>query len=80
MTSNSINTPEYREEKKTLVENFTVQMEVNIAKLSKNNANTKINLNQANLVQSIPTQSPSKSFKENDFMEAKIKEETSNKV
>ena len=79
MTSNSINTPEYREERKPAVENFTVQMEVNIAKINKNPANAKINLNQTNIVQAPAQSSPLKNLNENEVkQEQKPKEDLPN--
>lgn len=48
-TYNSINAAKDKKEKNKQDENFTVQMEVNIAKINKP-ANAKINLNQTNII------------------------------
>jgi hypothetical protein len=47
MTSNSININDLKDDKKGLEENYTVQMEVNIAKINKNSTNVKYNINQS---------------------------------
>jgi len=56
-TYSSMINPEVKEERRK-TENFTVQMEVNIAKINKNPGNLKVNLNQTNIVQG--PSSPSK--------------------
>jgi hypothetical protein len=45
MTSNSMNIIELKDEKKSVEEKYTVQMEVNIAKINKNSSNLKYNIN-----------------------------------
>ena len=80
-TYNSINSNEIKEKKKQ-IENFTVQMEVNIKKIN-NPSNGKINLNQTNIIQRPSIQSSPKASKEADnhsLQEKNMKEELKKNV
>lgn len=85
MTSSSIIVPEYKDDKRRAEENFTVQMEVNIAKINKNSANSIYNINQTNIVQGTATTGTTALKKEKEdsdtFAQRKISEESQqNKV
>ena len=79
MTYNSVLNSEIKEEKKKS-ENFTVQMEVNIAKIIKNPGNAKINLHQTNIVSGRAVSNDKVNQMNDTRKEEIIKEEASKKV